>query len=333
MAFNFAVDGGELTTETRVFLTDARARRSFGAYWLVIRPFSGLIRREWLAGIVRRADAHRTNATSVSVHRTPGEGATRTSSASSGGCCHSCPTASPNLRPLWIAISPAPDCDCAQSPTGGATTYKLGQKVRPEPDSPAIVKLTNIYLSAQEYEVLRALPGRELRKTRWRSGYAAGRLVVDEFGDPLTGLVLAELELRPGEASGAAGVAGGRCERARPVLRWPPRRALGRRRRAAPRGRRRHFTRLSVRPCVLDARTTRAEPESVRASVARGVPLASVIERALASSISECSCNTQVRSDRLGTGRGDVLANPHLDEIATVVVDRHARRCWTRCTK
>ncbi len=54
MAFNFRVDGGELTTETRVFLTDAPARRSFGAYWLVIRPFSGLIRREWLAGIVRR---------------------------------------------------------------------------------------------------------------------------------------------------------------------------------------------------------------------------------------------------------------------------------------
>jgi hypothetical protein len=55
MAFNFAVDGGALSTETRVFLTDTRARRSFGAYWLMIRPFSGLIRREWLAGIVRRA--------------------------------------------------------------------------------------------------------------------------------------------------------------------------------------------------------------------------------------------------------------------------------------
>ncbi len=55
MAFNFAVDGDEFTTETRVFMTDAPARRSFGAYWLVIRPFSGLIRREWLAGIVRLA--------------------------------------------------------------------------------------------------------------------------------------------------------------------------------------------------------------------------------------------------------------------------------------
>jgi hypothetical protein len=82
---------------------------------------------------------------------------------------------------------------------GGAATYKLGQKVRPDPDSPAIVKLTNIYLSAQEYKVVYALPGRELRKTRWRSPYAAGRLVVDEFTGPLTGLVVAELELRPDE--------------------------------------------------------------------------------------------------------------------------------------
>jgi hypothetical protein len=55
MAFNFQVAAGELTTETRVYLTDARARRAFAGYWLVIRPWSGWIRREWLAGVVRRA--------------------------------------------------------------------------------------------------------------------------------------------------------------------------------------------------------------------------------------------------------------------------------------
>lgn len=82
----------------------------------------------------------------------------------------------------------------------GAVTYKLGQKVRPESSSPRVVKLTNIYLSPDEFEVLRALPGRELRKTRWRSPYAGGRLVVDEFVDSLAGLVLAELELRPGQS-------------------------------------------------------------------------------------------------------------------------------------
>ena len=55
MAMNFAYDGRTLSTETRVLLTDARSRRSFRRYWLVIRPFSGLIRRLWLRGIARRA--------------------------------------------------------------------------------------------------------------------------------------------------------------------------------------------------------------------------------------------------------------------------------------
>lgn len=55
MAFNFRVSGGELSTETRVLLTDDRSRRAFRRYWFVIRPFSGLIRRRWLVAIARRA--------------------------------------------------------------------------------------------------------------------------------------------------------------------------------------------------------------------------------------------------------------------------------------
>ena len=54
MILNFRADAGELTTETRVLLTDDRSRRAFRRYWLVIRPFSGVIRRRWLAAIVRR---------------------------------------------------------------------------------------------------------------------------------------------------------------------------------------------------------------------------------------------------------------------------------------
>ncbi len=56
MIFNFRVIPGALTTETRVQLTDERSRRAFRRYWIVIRPFSGLIRRRWLDAIVRRAD-------------------------------------------------------------------------------------------------------------------------------------------------------------------------------------------------------------------------------------------------------------------------------------
>ena len=55
MITNFRVSAGELTTETRVLLTDERSRRAFRLYWLVIRPVSGVIRRRWLAAIVRRA--------------------------------------------------------------------------------------------------------------------------------------------------------------------------------------------------------------------------------------------------------------------------------------
>jgi hypothetical protein len=55
VAFNFRLEGGELSTETRIAGTDAQARRRFGLYWLAIRPGSGLIRREWLRAIDRRA--------------------------------------------------------------------------------------------------------------------------------------------------------------------------------------------------------------------------------------------------------------------------------------
>jgi hypothetical protein len=48
--------GAVLETETRIFLTDAASRRRFAAYWLVIRPFSGLTRRLWLRAAKRRAE-------------------------------------------------------------------------------------------------------------------------------------------------------------------------------------------------------------------------------------------------------------------------------------
>ncbi len=46
-----------VTTETRVYATDAVARRRFAAYWRVIYPGSALIRRMWLRAIKLRAEA------------------------------------------------------------------------------------------------------------------------------------------------------------------------------------------------------------------------------------------------------------------------------------
>jgi uncharacterized damage-inducible protein DinB len=53
-----AADGQtRLVTSTRVQCADARARRRFLASWLVVAPFSGVIRRAALAAIRRQAEA------------------------------------------------------------------------------------------------------------------------------------------------------------------------------------------------------------------------------------------------------------------------------------
>jgi CYTH domain-containing protein len=64
--------------------------------------------------------------------------------------------------------------------------------------------LTSIYLAAGEFELLSALPGKRIRKTRYRLEPMAGvAMSIDRFADPLDGLVLAEAEFRD-DASMAA---------------------------------------------------------------------------------------------------------------------------------
>ena len=48
--------GSVVSTETRVFATDARSSRIFARYWRAIYPGSALIRRAWLRGIRIRAE-------------------------------------------------------------------------------------------------------------------------------------------------------------------------------------------------------------------------------------------------------------------------------------
>jgi hypothetical protein len=60
-AWNFRVEEGRdrsslLSTETRVLALDGHSRRRFGWYWIVVGPFSGLIRREALRLAKRRAE-------------------------------------------------------------------------------------------------------------------------------------------------------------------------------------------------------------------------------------------------------------------------------------
>lgn len=60
VAWNFAVDAhmekSQVSTETRIACIDETARRSFGLYWIVVRPFSGIIRQEALRAIKRQAE-------------------------------------------------------------------------------------------------------------------------------------------------------------------------------------------------------------------------------------------------------------------------------------
>jgi hypothetical protein len=57
VVLGFAAKDGELTTETRVDVGSLMMRLAFFAYLALIRIPSGLIRRRWLAAVVRRATA------------------------------------------------------------------------------------------------------------------------------------------------------------------------------------------------------------------------------------------------------------------------------------
>jgi CYTH domain-containing protein len=72
--------------------------------------------------------------------------------------------------------------------------YKLCQKVPAGPDA---VKLTNIYLSPEEYAVFLELPARLIAKRRWQTQWEGHDVAVDEFVD--RSLILAEVELTADE--------------------------------------------------------------------------------------------------------------------------------------
>lgn len=63
-AFDFVLepdgDGTRVSTETRVTATDAGTRARFGLYWKLIRVGSGLIRRDLLRVVARRATGNLT---------------------------------------------------------------------------------------------------------------------------------------------------------------------------------------------------------------------------------------------------------------------------------
>ena len=58
--WSFTLTGGDrcsvLETETRIYCTDENAKRRFRPYWFIVKPFSGIIRKEILKGIRQKAE-------------------------------------------------------------------------------------------------------------------------------------------------------------------------------------------------------------------------------------------------------------------------------------
>lgn len=73
--------------------------------------------------------------------------------------------------------------------------YKVSQKVRVTGDDPERVKITNTYLTANEFDLLSILPSTIISKNRWTVSSGGLEYAVDEFNARHEGLVLAEREL------------------------------------------------------------------------------------------------------------------------------------------
>lgn len=73
-------------------------------------------------------------------------------------------------------------------------TMKLTQKQAPAPPDFSRTIITNIYLSAYEYQVLSVFEGNEIRKNRYPFEYEGRKYSIDVFLGALWGLILAETD-------------------------------------------------------------------------------------------------------------------------------------------
>jgi CYTH domain-containing protein len=77
--------------------------------------------------------------------------------------------------------------------------WKLTQKYAPAPPDFSRAVITNMYLSAQEYEVFSVFAGNEIRKNRYPFEHEGRKYGIDMFLGPLWGLVLAETSFETDE--------------------------------------------------------------------------------------------------------------------------------------
>jgi CYTH domain-containing protein len=85
-----------------------------------------------------------------------------------------------------------------ESAQGAALVFKLGQKFRPADFEAHQAIMTNLYLNEAEYRVLESLGGARVTKLRYSYEFVGQIYAIDVFEGQLEGLVLAEIERRPG---------------------------------------------------------------------------------------------------------------------------------------
>jgi CYTH domain-containing protein len=85
-----------------------------------------------------------------------------------------------------------------ESSEGEILAFKLGQKYQPEDLQMHQAIMTNMYLDEGEYRKLRALGGAEINKRRYAYEYEELLYSLDVFEGSLQGMILAEIERRPG---------------------------------------------------------------------------------------------------------------------------------------
>lgn len=77
---------------------------------------------------------------------------------------------------------------------GQVTALKLTQKYQAADQTAYATTITNFYLDEASYALLETLPAQILVKKRFRLVNGRFTYSIDQFGGPLTGLVLAEIE-------------------------------------------------------------------------------------------------------------------------------------------
>jgi CYTH domain-containing protein len=91
-----------------------------------------------------------------------------------------------------------------RDPRTNKWTAKFTQKFAPDPEDLSRTLITNIYLNAQEAEMLSVFEANEIRKNRYKFDFEGRTFSVDMFLGALFGLVLAEVSFENDEEMDAS---------------------------------------------------------------------------------------------------------------------------------